>query len=464
VKPRAEGGADDRDNLVLVHSACNRSKRENPSVDVRPYLRIKVFFASRGELLKYDAVLPHFAIEPQPSKVEDKGDVIKVYFADGSEAEALVHIDTNAGGRSFRYIFVSAPRSSLLNDADVQPRSLKLGQVWAIYSDIQINPLHEPPSCRLVQAPDGYQWLALFDGQHKTVASWMSAKETVCAKVYLDLTTPEANYLVNSIQAKIKKLPLSSFELAAKLSEEWQARFEDYRRNKEADQISEQGFVQFLEPGERNRARGACEAALIQEVIEHPDLTMKKYVHRAGQVKTTNTLITETQFTNKVLKRLLHTALLEEAGETGERMRLRERKTIVQALNILAELAFEPESGAAELTDHQLERRRRMIYQSALSYISDQIRGLHEYVFAVEAGRGFLEKDATPDHEARIRDGIRRIAEHPVWTAELDLSEKMKAVRDALSKNQDFEKAFSDVGLKRGYVVGADPLPNAWYL
>ena len=75
-----------------------------------------------------------------------------------------------------------------------------------------------------------------------------------------------------------------------------------------------------------------------------------------------------------MLKRLLHTALLEEAGETGERMRLRERNTIVQALNILAELAFEPESGAAELTEQQIERRRRMIYQSALSYISDQIR------------------------------------------------------------------------------------------
>jgi hypothetical protein len=34
----------------------------------------------------------------------------------------------------------------------------------------------------------------------------------------------------------------------------------------------------------------------------------------------------------------------------------------------------------------------------------------------------------------------------------------MKAIRDALQKNQDAEKAFGDIGLKLGYFVGADPL------
>src|SRR5262249_41129199 len=152
---------------------------------------------------------------------------------------------------------------------------------------------------------------------------------------------------------------------------------------------------------------------------------------------TAQALITETQFSNKVLKRLLHTTPLDETGETGEELRVRERENIIRALNIFEELAFEPEGGGGELTELELERRRRMLYQGSLSYISDQIRGLHEWVFAVEPDRGFLDKVPNPAQEAMIREGIERIVNHPVWTADFDLSSKMTAVQDALSKNQD---------------------------
>jgi hypothetical protein len=104
-----------------------------------------------------------------------------------------------------------------------------------------------------------------------------------------------------------------------------------------------------------------------------------------------------------------------------------------------------------------------MLYQGSLSYISDLIKGLHEWIFAVESDRGFLDKVPNSEQETKIRAGIERIVKHPVWAAEFDLSSKMKDIQDALSKNQDFEKAFGAVALKRGYVVGADQLPNDWF-
>lgn len=462
--PRVAGGTTDRDNLWLAHVACNRAKRDHPSIDVRPYMKLRAFFASSGHVLRYDGVLPHFGITPQPSKMDDLGDQARFYLPDSTDVVVPVYSEHNGtGNREFRYVFLQVPREALHNDEEVQPRTLKLPQVWAIYSDVQVNPLHEPPSCRLVPARNGFVWLALFDGQHKAVATWMKGDAVVVVKVYLDLTKDEANYLVNSIQAKIKKLPLSPFELSAKLSEEWMTRLDEYRGTVGPEEASEAGFIAWLDTSERTRAKGAFEAALTRELIAAPDLALTKFVHRAGLPKSEETLITETQFSNKVLKRLLHTSPLEETGERGEELRVRERENIIRVLNILDELVFEPEgANGGELSENQLERRRRMIYQGSLSYISDLLKALHRQLLALEPERAFLDKNPTEEHEGLIRQAIQRIVDHPIWTADFDLSSKTKAVRDALSKNQDVERAFSAVGLKLGYVVGADQLPNDW--
>ena len=121
------------------------------------------------------------------------------------------------------------PQVAIFSDQAVQPRTIRDTHVWAIYSDIMKNPLHEPPSLRIEpQGTSGKVSLLMFDGQHKTVANWLMGRDTVVAKIYLNLEEVQAIELVNSIQAKIKKLPLSAFELAAKMSDEWQTHWRLY--------------------------------------------------------------------------------------------------------------------------------------------------------------------------------------------------------------------------------------------
>ena len=50
--PDAEGGATCRDNLNLAHESCNRAKRNYPTVDVRPWLKLKAFAHERGGVVK----------------------------------------------------------------------------------------------------------------------------------------------------------------------------------------------------------------------------------------------------------------------------------------------------------------------------------------------------------------------------------------------------------------------------
>lgn len=460
--PESEGGETDRDNLWLAHQACNRAKRANPTVEIRPYLKLRAFLASNHHVVRYDGILAHFGIKPIDSILDQNDQVATFDFSDGTQT-ANIFRDQAGDGMVFEYCFVEVPRDALFNDDEVQPRTLKIAQVWAIYTDLQFNPLHEPPSCRVIGFKGKHVHLALFDGQHKTVAHWMEGNQSVCVKVYLNMNKDQANYLVNSIQAKIKKLPLSPFELSAKLSDEWTARLEEYRTHVPNSDASEKGFIDWLDSSERGRAKSAFEAALMREIEANPDLRLTQYVIRSGQQKTPNSLISETQFNKKILKKLLHTAPLEEVGTAAEEVRKRESYNIVWALNLLEESFFQPSHGAQTLTDLEEERRRRYLYQGAMQYVSDLLRSLYRQTLATDPPREFLDKYPNKEQEGQIRAGIERIANHPLWTVDLEHSAKTRAIKDALSKNQSVEDAFGNVGLKTGYVVGADNLPNSLF-
>ena len=111
--------------------------------------------------------------------------------------------EESCGDRSFSYAFVKVPQAAIHNDDEVQPRVIRVNHVFAIYNDLRGNPLHEPPSCRLGGPLGTAQRLLMFDGQHKTLAVWMSGQEEVVIKLYLNMSVPDATRLVNSIQAKI---------------------------------------------------------------------------------------------------------------------------------------------------------------------------------------------------------------------------------------------------------------------
>ena len=62
--PEVDDGPTEQKNLNLAHSKCNSMKRSNKSVEVRPYLKLQAFLASKNYLVKYGDTLEHFKIEP----------------------------------------------------------------------------------------------------------------------------------------------------------------------------------------------------------------------------------------------------------------------------------------------------------------------------------------------------------------------------------------------------------------
>lgn len=456
--PENRGGPTNRANLNLAHKQCNSAKRDNPSTNMREYLRVSAFVRKSGHRAKYDAFPDYFGIKLGESVVSLNGGQATFEFPDGSKTTAPIYEEL-VGARIQRYCHVLTPREAIYNDDEAQPRTIKLKQIWAIYNDLHINPLHEAPGCRL-PTPTGPVKFLMFDGQHKSIANWMMGRHHIVVKVYFDLTKDEANQLVNSVQSKIGKLPLSPFELAAKMADEWQAKFTQYE-HEAGTNATEAGFLKWVPASDKNRAKQAFRSALIDSLMSRADLEFKKYI-RSAEDAAGGFTITEQQLKSKVLERLLHLDALNEPSDRARALRDQESDNIVAVLNLFLGKIVDPRSDGSALDEREQERVRRMFYQSALAYLAAMIFRVFKQVLtpAVEA-RAMMEKVPTPNQWADVEAALQRFVDHPVWQAGLESSERMRAVDAALKQNQDAAGAFGAVELKPGYLVGADVLsPN----
>ncbi|MGY4532656.1 hypothetical protein ACVW0Y_001785 [Pseudomonas sp. TE3786] len=456
--PEAESGDTSVSNLNLVHDLCNSFKRNHPTVDVRPYLKLSGKIKAKGGFLKYDSAVELLGIEPQTVDIVRKGRNIEITTGDKVSRKAFVYNEENKEG-SFDFCFCELPPSAIFNDDECQPRTIKLTHLWQIYNDINRNPLHEAPACRIKKVEGSHQsyQLCLFDGQHKALSFWVAGRESVVVKIYLDLHKDQAVRLVNSVQAKIKKLPLSPFELSAKMAEEWQERVSKYEADVGTAVANEAGFLKWVETDERKRAKSALEDAIIDNIVQDPLLNIINLVSKPGEIKGGVT-ITEVAFRNKVIKPLLHMQPLVESFLESQKCRDREANTVINALNILYGKAFDIKSPSPQ----EEIRAKRMIYQSAMNFTAGMLRQLIGHRLACSAPRQLLDKEPDASMWSTIEEDIARFLSHPVWTAEFSSSQKMKAVQDALSKNQDIGQALSSVGLKLGFIVGVDELDPQW--
>jgi hypothetical protein len=178
----------------------------------------------------------------------------------------------------------------------------------------------------------------------------MHGRTTAAVKVYLDIDREQTIRLVGSIQSRIKKLPLSSFEHAMKMGEEWATHAEEYENRVGIDEASEDGLINSLKPQDRKRAKDAFQAQLLREVLEMEDLKFLQFIQRDGNPKGPNHLITETAFKTKVVAQLRHTTPLKEKGEEWQKARARELENIKFALNTLVDAAFLNAEGGTELS------------------------------------------------------------------------------------------------------------------
>ena len=459
--PENEGGKTALENLRLAHQSCNRAKKDLSRERIRPYLRLKRFITEQGGRIRYDGVTEHFGITPTNSQIDIKTTEVNVSFSDGTSSSAPILSET-VDGREFRYTFIEVPRVAINNDDRVQPRIVRHAHAFSIYNDLLKNPLHEPPSCRLgEQGTDGLRPLLLFDGQHKTIATWMVGRERVAVKVYLDLDEVAANFLVNSIQAKIKKLPLSAFELAAKMSEEFQNKVETYEQEmmEAGTPATEAGFLKWIPAGpDRTRATNAFKDALAQHVLTFGDFRLSNFTDLKG-LEGPKTGLTEPMVKDKVVQKLLYTTPLSEPFAESTERRQQEIENITWLVNQVVDRLIDSGNPAESEIQTQAEIKRRLFKQGTLQYISELLGELWGNVMMKTKTEPMIDGIPTDEQRERIEQGLAHLAAHPVWKADLGRDAEMRAVKLALEKNQNIKDSFEGVALDLPYLLLGEKYP-----
>lgn len=451
--PVDAGGTNQLGNLNLVHVECNRFKRAQGSRDVRAMLRFRRFYNNANDAVHYTKALEFFNVQPRPSVLARRGQKVQLSFPDGSRQEAAV-LEAAHGDYTYEFAFLEVPIEAVFNDDECQPRLIKLNHLFAIAADLRKNPLHEAPTVRIEDAGNGSIKILMFDGQHKALATWLRGERKLAFKLYLNMSKDQAIALVNSIQSKIKKLPLTPFELAAKLSDEYISKLAIYEEARGAEEISEEGFVSYLPYAERGSARGEIKAAALKSVADDPLLLLTRVVEMRGQRPNTPVIIKEGAFQNKLLAELIHTAPLPAAKYRGANMqtaRVRERQNIISCLNYLYDRVFNIDANSSE---NEKERARRMAYQSALQYVSGLIKKVvNNRVVATDIDYAFVEKVPSEESWSSITAAMDRLVSHEVWTANLEASDQMRAFNEALRTNQGMSDAMEGLGLTPAYCL-----------
>ncbi|MDB4775572.1 HNH endonuclease [bacterium] len=453
VVPSEDGGGDELGNLQIAHKSCNRFKRQNRDSVVQPYLRLRRELRDLQAECLFDGWqgLPSVNIQPKPVKLMAGSSEVEADFGATYGVKKSPVYQEAVGQKTCSFFFMEVPMEYIQHDSSCQPRTIKEGQVWKVYKDLHVNPLHEPPACRIEPDRRGKTRFLLFDGQHKTVSCHLHGRKLLVIKVYMDLSVEETKELVISIQATVSKLPLSALETMFKMGAVWVDKFQVYEKNVGGN-ASEQGFIEHLSAGDRAAAKKKLKEALLSEVYDQ--CHELKGLVESGE-------ITETQAKTKIIDPLVYSKPLEEPlSGNGKRIRDDERSQVAWLVNEMAKKLFA--TASANASEKELIGVKRRRYGASLHQISSLMREVAVHLKTLGVSEPTLgHKKWTPGNKKTLKQAVDRVKKHGIWVHPSNAANVI-AFEDAASKNQEMQKAFSNIGLKVGYANGSDKLDPKW--
>jgi hypothetical protein len=123
--PESDNGKTVLSNLNLTHVSCNSFKRNHPTVDVRPFLKLVRLMKDNGGFLKYNQAAKLLNINPSPIQISFDDNNATFKFADDSISSVPIYSETNKED-NFKFCFVEVPANAIYNDDECQPSILAI--------------------------------------------------------------------------------------------------------------------------------------------------------------------------------------------------------------------------------------------------------------------------------------------------------------------------------------------------
>jgi len=446
IMPFSKGGPTILDNIAPV---CKRHHRTIGTMGLQEYrdkIELSRFFES-GEAKFLDDLIKHkIGTCGQNLKYEIDGEQISLYYSDARHNFPLYTCPTS----KWKYFYGTLPIKYIGNDKELQPRPLREPNLWKLYRHFQLNTQISPSICRIDE--DGI--LLLFDGQHKAAAQVWAGRLMIECKVYLN---PDKRLLKETnldAHGPYRQMSFYSHELMQKYADIFGEDWNEYMNTEGVK--SELEFYNFLIHSKQKtmaQARNEIALAMYKEIVDDGVNRLSKYLsekHRGRKQPLTFARLKKTFF-----QHMLVSPPVEDEFESEGDFRIKERKNLVNLMNIIAEEGLENKWGP-ERADAAHDKAERIFGAGAVRawviLLKDAIN-IHLKHYTDEERKRFFYRDI-PDAEFNYFTlFVQKIFNHKIWD-DPDPSGEI-AARLAKDDATTAKSLFEEKGLIVQWVLGA---------
>lgn len=443
-------GGDRPENICLTHKKCNQKKRDLPLGLAKKWFELERFSKSYSDLPSFDDALDHFVEDNRQiiayEYIEEEGqDYLSLNFGDYQKIKTPCYEDP---ATESKFCFCNVPIKNIFNDTDAQPRRITWRHVWRLLLDFTVHPIHEPSSLRLNTIPETQNArLLLCDGQHKALAQIILDREIVPAKIYVDPDIQKIRTLIDTIQNRIKKMPLYPSIVMEKLSvihgDRWQ-RF----INESSPPHTERRFIRTFRSDEqkliKNELREAIYNSILYGATAESEHGILEYIEaekrRAGPDKVMSMFL----FKTTILKNFVYQDPCSFQVGSEDDLRLKEVQNMRRFLDQVVSVFFKDPLGILKVKDNKMIRifksgSMRVWVKTLRSAINNRLSIIEHK----EMDKTFLREISEPQWNG-IKAILERLEQHSIW------SDDSPDVESKLNENkiETTERLFDEYTIK----------------
>lgn len=409
------------ENICLTHKKCNARKRDLPLSLAKKLFQLLRFSEKYQDLPSFDNVLDDFVGTNRRPIIYticqgSRNERISINFGDSNSVDIPLYLDSASG---IKYCFCEVPINNLFNDEDAQPRKITYGHVWKMLLDFTKHPVHEPSSLRLVTDPDtSTAKLKLCDGQHKALAQILLDRNFIPAKIYVDPDIHLIRTLIDTIQNRIRKLPLYPSIVMEKLSVIYSTEWERYCQDTEPPYTESRFINSFRSDQQANVKKNLLEAiymSILHGKTDSEEHKILKFVESVKRRVGTDKIMSMNLFKKTLLKNFVFQKPCDfPVGDTTD-LRLNEVANMRKFLDIFVDVFFEDDLGIKKEIDNKMKRIFKSgSIRSWVTVFQSAINNRLSVLDVRHMDKPFLRKISNGNWVG-IQSILQRLEQHPIW-------------------------------------------------
>jgi len=313
--------------------------------------------------------------------------------------------------------------------------------------DFTRHPIHEPSSLRLVVDPDtSTAKLMLCDGQHKALAQILLGRSSIPAKLYIEPDIHLIRTLIDTIQNRIRKLPLYPSIVMEKLSAIYEVEWERYRNETEPP-YTEKGFVRTFRSDVqsivKNHLNESIYGAILFGKTDAEKHRILKYIESEKRRVGPDKIMSLNLFKKTLLKNFVYQKPCEYPVGTDADFRLKEVNNVRRFFGLFVDVFFEGAFGIPKEIDNKMKRLFKSgSIRAWVTILKSAVNNRLSVLDVREMDKPLLRNVADENWEG-ILSILQRLEQHPIWNDDSpDVESKLNE-----NKLETSERLFSEYSL-----------------